>query len=66
MDCQPRGKDVSFVAGAYIEINLATSSLYRQQQMDLIVQAGGIPILFQTARLHGQSSKESWGLLCRV
>jgi dihydrodipicolinate synthase/N-acetylneuraminate lyase len=52
------GKSVAFVAGAYIENqNGDIVTLYRQQ-MDAIVQAGGIPILFQTARLHGLSSKE--------
>ena len=52
------GKSVPFVAGAYIENqNGDIVALYRQQ-MDSIVQAGGIPILFQTARLHGLSSKE--------
>src|SRR6476660_9745377 len=52
------GKNVSFVAGAYIENQPGDIvDLYRQQ-MDSIVQAGGIPILFQTARLHRLSSKE--------
>jgi dihydrodipicolinate synthase/N-acetylneuraminate lyase len=52
------GKDVPFVAGAYIEgCDGDVVSLYRQQ-MDTIVKLGGIPILFQTARLHGKSSQE--------
>jgi dihydrodipicolinate synthase/N-acetylneuraminate lyase len=52
------GKNVPFVAGAYIENQTGdTVALYRQQ-MDSIVQAGGIPIVFQIARLHGLSSKE--------
>jgi dihydrodipicolinate synthase/N-acetylneuraminate lyase len=52
------GKDVPFVAGAYIENQTGdVVSLYRQQ-MDSIVHAGGIPILFQTVRLHGKSAKE--------
>jgi dihydrodipicolinate synthase/N-acetylneuraminate lyase len=52
------GKSVPFVAGAYIENqNGDIVPLYRRQ-MDAIVEAGGIPILFQTARLHGLSSKE--------
>ncbi|MGH9539786.1 MAG: dihydrodipicolinate synthase family protein [Terriglobales bacterium] len=52
------GENVAFVAGAYIE-NLAGDviALYRQQ-MDSIVRHGGIPILFQTARLHGKSPEE--------
>jgi dihydrodipicolinate synthase/N-acetylneuraminate lyase len=52
------GGDVPFVAGAYIENQSGdVVSLYRQQ-MESIVQAGGTPILFQTARLHGKSAKE--------
>jgi len=49
---------VAFVAGAYIE-NLAGEivALYRSQ-MDAVVAQGGIPILFQTARLHGKSAVE--------
>src|SRR5690349_3223015 len=52
------GKNVPFVAGAYIEGQSGdTVALYRQA-MDRIVNFGGIPILFQTARLHGRSSRE--------
>ena len=52
------GNDVKFVAGAYIEGREGDIvSLYRQQ-MDAIVEAGGIPILFQTAQLHGKTSRE--------
>lgn len=52
------GADVAFVAGAYIEgCDGDVVGLYRQQ-MNAIVKMGGIPILFQTARLHGRSSKE--------
>jgi 4-hydroxy-tetrahydrodipicolinate synthase len=52
------GKDVPFVAGAYIEgCDGDVVSLYRKE-MDAIVRMGGIPILFQTARLHGKSSRE--------
>jgi dihydrodipicolinate synthase/N-acetylneuraminate lyase len=52
------GKNIPFVAGAYIENQSGDSVALYRQQMDSIVQAGGIPILFQTARLHGLSSKE--------
>jgi dihydrodipicolinate synthase/N-acetylneuraminate lyase len=52
------GKDVPFVAGAYIEGRGGdVVSLYREQ-MDAVVGMGGIPILFQTTRLHGKTSKE--------
>ncbi len=52
------GKDVPFVAGAYIENEDGdVVSLYRRQ-MEQIVNFGGIPILFQTGRLHAKSSKE--------
>jgi 4-hydroxy-tetrahydrodipicolinate synthase len=52
------GKDVPFVAGAYIEEQSGgVVELYRQQ-MDTIVGYGGTPILFQTSRLHGKSAKE--------
>jgi 4-hydroxy-tetrahydrodipicolinate synthase len=53
------GHEVPFVAGAYIENETDDDviTLYRNQ-MDAIVDAGGIPILFQTARLHGKSAKE--------
>ena len=52
------GKNVAFVAGAYIENQPGDIVALYRQQMDLIVQAGGIPILFQSTRLHGLSSKE--------
>jgi dihydrodipicolinate synthase/N-acetylneuraminate lyase len=52
------GDDVPFVAGAYIRNQTGdVVSLYRQQ-IEPIVRAGGTPILFQTARLHGKSAKE--------
>jgi 4-hydroxy-tetrahydrodipicolinate synthase len=52
------GKNVAFVAGAYIENQTGDIVALYRQQMGLIVQAGGIPILFQSTRLHGLSSKE--------
>lgn len=52
------GKGGAFIAGAYIEGRSGDLvSLYRRA-MDRIVSFGGIPILFQTARLHGKSSGE--------
>jgi 4-hydroxy-tetrahydrodipicolinate synthase len=56
---QALGAGIPFVAGAYIE-HLAGDdvvALYRQQ-IDTIVRFDGIPILFQTARLHGKSPAE--------
>jgi dihydrodipicolinate synthase/N-acetylneuraminate lyase len=54
---QALGKGVPFVAGAYIEHEADGEivKLYRRQ-IDTIVGFDGIPILFQTARLHGQAS----------
>jgi 4-hydroxy-tetrahydrodipicolinate synthase len=52
------GQNVPFVAGAYIENRAGdVVNLYREQ-IDAIVGFGGIPILFQSARLHGQSAKD--------
>src|SRR5258708_25514306 len=56
------GPDVPFVAGAYIEGQSDNGpgdivALYRRE-MERIVAHGGIPILFQTARLHGKSAEE--------
>jgi 4-hydroxy-tetrahydrodipicolinate synthase len=52
------GESVPFVAGAYIESQSGeVVDLYRQQ-MQPIAHAGGIPILFQTAWLHGKSPRE--------
>jgi dihydrodipicolinate synthase/N-acetylneuraminate lyase len=52
------GDGVPFVAGAYIEGQSGdVVELYRAQ-IEPIVRVGGIPILFQTARLQGKSAKE--------
>jgi dihydrodipicolinate synthase/N-acetylneuraminate lyase len=52
------GQGVPFVAGAYIENHAGEDvvALYRRE-IDAIVSFDGIPILFQTARLHGKSSE---------
>jgi 4-hydroxy-tetrahydrodipicolinate synthase len=52
------GKGVMFVAGAYIENQPGDVVALYRQQLDLIVGFGAQPILFQTARLHGKSTKE--------
>ncbi|HEY6466274.1 MAG TPA: dihydrodipicolinate synthase family protein [Candidatus Acidoferrales bacterium] len=52
------GGGVPFVAGAYIEGQSGdVVDLYRKQ-IEPIARSGGIPILFQTACLHGKSPKE--------
>jgi dihydrodipicolinate synthase/N-acetylneuraminate lyase len=62
------GKEAPFVAGAYIEGQAGgIVELYRKQ-IDDIVSFGGIPILFQTSRLHGKSSAEkaaAYEAICR-
>ena len=52
------GKDVMFVAGAYIETQEGDVVTLYRQQLDTIVEFGALPILFQTARLHGKPAKE--------
>lgn len=52
------GNGVPFVAGAYIEGSEGDIVALYREQMDRIVSFGGIPIVFQTARLHGKNSAE--------
>ena len=52
------GEGVAFVAGAYIEGRSGDLVSVYRRPMDRIVHFGGIPILFQTARLHGKSASE--------
>ncbi len=66
---QALGKGVPFVAGAYVEHHAGDDivALYRKQ-IDAIVRCDGIPILFQTARLHGKSPAkvaEAYRDICR-
>jgi len=61
-------KNVPFVAGAYIEGRTGDIVKLYRTQMDAIVAHGGIPILFQTSRLHGKSSAEkatTYAAMCR-
>src|ERR1700675_2687826 len=51
------GKNVPFVAGAYIEGRDGEVVALYKEQMDAIVKIGGTPILFQATRLHGKTSK---------
>jgi 4-hydroxy-tetrahydrodipicolinate synthase len=55
---QALGQGVPFIAGAYIENHTGDDvvPLYRRE-IDTILRFDGIPILFQTARLHGESSE---------
>jgi dihydrodipicolinate synthase/N-acetylneuraminate lyase len=47
-----------FVAGTYIENQEGDVVTLYREQMDLICALGATPIIFQTARLHGFSTKE--------
>ena len=51
------GKDVPFVAGAYIEGQDGHIAALYRKEMESIVGAGGIPILFQTSQLRGKPAK---------
>jgi dihydrodipicolinate synthase/N-acetylneuraminate lyase len=55
------GEGVPFVAGVYIENQTGDIVTLYRREVDPIVRAGGVPILFQTARLHGTSAKEKAG-----
>ncbi|MGA8439456.1 MAG: dihydrodipicolinate synthase family protein [Candidatus Sulfotelmatobacter sp.] len=66
---QALGKGVPFVAGAYIEQHAGddTVMLYRRE-IDTIIRFDGIPILFQTSRLHGKTPAqiaEAYQHICR-
>ena len=52
------GHGTPFVAGAYIEGQDGDIIALYRREMDRIAAHGGIPILFQTRRLHGKSAQE--------
>ena len=52
------GSNVPFVAGAFIENEEGDAVEHYRQEMDAIASIGGIPIMFQTSRLHGKSAAE--------
>jgi dihydrodipicolinate synthase/N-acetylneuraminate lyase len=52
------GRGTPFVAGAYIEGQDGDIVTLYRSEMDRIVAHGGIPILLQTRRLHGNSAQE--------
>jgi len=60
------GPNVPFVAGAYIETLPGDLVALYRQQMDAIVRQGGIPILFQTARLQVSSPAEKASIYSSV
>ncbi|HJP91436.1 MAG TPA: dihydrodipicolinate synthase family protein [Pyrinomonadaceae bacterium] len=52
------GPNVNFVAGVYIErLDGDVVSLYRRK-IDQVIDHGGMPIIFQTERLHGKDFRE--------
>jgi 4-hydroxy-tetrahydrodipicolinate synthase len=62
------GKDVPFVAGAYIEGQQGDIVALYRKQMGAIVVHGGIPIVFQTSRLHRKSAAQkaaAYEAVCR-
>lgn len=60
------GSGVPFVAGAYIEgLDGDLVSLYRRQ-MGAIAEAGGTPIIFQTARMHALGARQKVSLYREV
>jgi 4-hydroxy-tetrahydrodipicolinate synthase len=62
------GPGVAFVAGAYIEGQAGDVVALYRREMERIVEFGGVPILFQTARLHGKSAEEkaeTYRQICR-
>jgi 4-hydroxy-tetrahydrodipicolinate synthase len=56
--CEALGEGVPFIAGAYIENQTGDIVTLYRQQIAPIVRVGGVPILFQTARLHNASAKD--------
>ncbi|MBS1866985.1 MAG: DUF993 family protein, partial [Acidobacteria bacterium] len=60
------GAGVPFVAGAYIEEQEGDVIALYRKQMDAIVAHGGIPILFQTARLRGKGPAEKAAIYAAV
>ena len=62
------GAGVAFVAGAYIEGESGDVVALYRCEMERIAEFGAIPILFQTARLHGKSAEEkaaAYRAICR-
>ncbi len=60
------GKNAPFVGGAYIEGQAGDIVELHRKQMEVIASHGGIPILFQTSRLHGKSPVEKASIYAEV
>jgi 4-hydroxy-tetrahydrodipicolinate synthase len=60
------GANVPFVAGAYIEGQDGEIVALYRKQMDAIVTQGGIPILFQTKGLHGNTPADKAAIYAAV
>jgi len=52
------GQGVEFVAGAYIEGRSGEPAALYRAEIEAILAHGGMPILFQTARMHGMAPAE--------
>jgi len=62
------GRNVPFVAGAYIEGQEGDLIHLYRHELDIITSFDAIPIIFPTARLHGTKSEEKVGtyrLICQ-
>lgn len=60
------GAGAPFVAGVYVEgLDGDVVSLYRRR-MDAVAEAGGTPIIFQTARMHALGAREKVSLYREV
>jgi len=62
------GKEAKFIAGAYIEGQDGDVVDQYRREIDRIVELDGIPILFQTQRLHGRTAREkaaTYQAVCR-
>jgi 4-hydroxy-tetrahydrodipicolinate synthase len=62
------GKNMPFVAGAYIEGQEGDLIHLYRHELDIITSLGAIPIIFPTTRLHGKRSEEkveTYRLICQ-
>ena len=62
------GKNVPFVAGAYVEGQQGDLIELYRHELDIITSFGALPIIFPSARLHGKTSLEkveTYRLICQ-